>query len=164
MATKAAREGGMAAKFAGVSLIGFVVDAALLHLGVGLGLGAAWARLISLAAAMQVTFTLNGLHTFQCLDRKKIVHQWAGYMAATGFGNFCNYWIFVTLVSLHWPVVSGHMFALAVGSFTAWLINYASTRILVFGKALRDREAAGHAAVCDAGATASPGGTDISAA
>jgi putative flippase GtrA len=129
----AVREGNLALKLAGVGLIGFAVDAALLHAVVGLGLSPAWARVISLSAAMQVTFVINGLRVFRCLDRATLLRQWAGYMAASGFGNFCNYWIFVTMVSTHWWIVSNHMVALAVGSFMAWLINYVGARFVVFG-------------------------------
>ncbi len=130
----ATREGGLAIRFAAVSLVGFGVDALVLHLGVGAGLQAAWARLISLICAMQMTFVLNRLLVFHGLQRGKLWRQWVAYMAAGGFGNFCNYWIFVTLVSTHWPVISNHLFALASGSFTAWMINYMGCRFLVFGR------------------------------
>jgi len=129
-----AKERRLVMKYAGVSLIGFCVDAAILHTLVELGMAAAWARLISLTCAMHVTFVINGLHVFRELDRKRLPRQWAGYMLTNAFGNFCNYWIFVTLVSTHWPVVSNHLFALGVGSLTAWATNYASTRFFVFRK------------------------------
>ena len=121
-------------KFGAVGLIGLAVDAALLRTGVALGLSAAVARIISLFFAMQVTFLINGVHVFRCLERARWPRQWAGYMTANGVGNFCNYWIFVALVSTHWRIVSDHLFALVVGSFSAYLINYGATRLLVFGK------------------------------
>jgi putative flippase GtrA len=95
---------------------------------------------VSLACAMQVTFVLNGLHVFGGLERRYLPRQWLAYMASNGFGNFCNYWIFVTLVSLHWRVVSNHLFALAAGSVCAWLLNYLATRFWVFRR--RPRQAA----------------------
>ena len=131
----AAAEGRLVGKYVGVSLIGFVTDASLLHIGVALGLQPAWARLISLFCAMQLTFLLNGLHVFRGLDRKRLPHQWLSYMVSNGFGNFCNYWIFVTMVSTRWPVVSNHLVAIGAGSLTAWVINYTSTRFFVFRKA-----------------------------
>jgi putative flippase GtrA len=129
------REAGLAMKFAGVSLIGFVTDAGLLHILVAAGVAPAGARGISLFCAMQVTFVINGVHVFRCLDRKRWPHQWACYMAANGFGNFCNYWIFVTLVSLHRPLASDPLFAVAAGSFCAWMINFIGARFLVFREA-----------------------------
>ncbi len=123
-----------AAKFAAVSLVGFGTDALLLHLGMGAGLSPAWARVVSLGCAMQVTFLLNGLQVFRCLKRAELPRQWVSYMGGTAVGNFCNYGIFVTLVSTHWPVVSAPLFALVVGAATAWMINYSCARLLVFGR------------------------------
>ncbi len=131
------REARLAAKYSAVSLTGFAIDAALLQLGLHLGLAPAWARLISIICAMQATFVINGLFVFRRLDLSRLAGQWAGYMATNGFGNFCNYWIFLTLVSLHWRVVSTPLFALTMGSICAWAINYATTRWLVFGGACR---------------------------
>ncbi len=128
------RESLLCLKHMGVSLVGFGVDAVLLHLCVRAGMEAAWARLISLLCAMQVTFVLNGLHVFKSLERRHLPRQWLAYMASNGLGNICNYWIFVTLVSLHWGLVSNPLFALGVGSLSAWVINYATARLLVFRK------------------------------
>lgn len=127
-------EAGMALRFAGVGLIGFLVDAVLLRVGIDLGLGAAGSRAISLICAMQITFAINGLLVFRCLTLRKLAGQWAGYMIANGFGNLCNYVIFLSLVSSHWPVISLPLVALVAGSIAAYLINYAGTRLLVFGK------------------------------
>ncbi|MBV9511427.1 MAG: GtrA family protein [Caulobacteraceae bacterium] len=129
------RERRLLVKYAGVSLAGFAVDVCLLRLATRLGLEPAWARVISLFCAMQVTFVLNGLHVFGALRLASFPRQWAGYMTTNGFGNLCNYWIFVTMVSTHWPVVSNPMAALAAAAFCAWLLNYGSTRFLVFRRA-----------------------------
>jgi putative flippase GtrA len=134
-----AKERRLVLRYAGVSLIGFVADATVLHLFIELGMAPAWARLISLAFAMHVTFVLNGLHVFRQLDRKRLPRQWGGYMATNAFGNFCNYWIFVTLVSTHWRVIANPLFALAVGSFTAWVMNFAATRYVVFRRVAEER-------------------------
>ena len=126
------REFRLALHFGGVGMIGFCVDAGLLRLGLALGLAAWAARIVSLFMAMQATFTINGLFVFRSLERGKILRQWSGYMLANGLGNFCNYWIFLTLVSTHWPAVSNRYFALAIGSLSAWAINFAGTRLFVF--------------------------------
>lgn len=132
----AVREGRLAAKFAGVSLIGFATDAIILHIGIWAGMQPAWVRVVSLICAMQVTFVINGLHVFRSLDRTRWPQQWARYMAANGSGNLCNFWIFVTLVSTHWPVIAWPLVALSVGSFAAWMINFTGTRLFVFGEAI----------------------------
>jgi putative flippase GtrA len=118
--------------FGGVGLVGLCIDAGLLRLGLGLGLAAWVARIISLSVAMQATFAINGLGVFRSLERARLLRQWSGYMMTNGFGNFCNYWIFLTLVSTHWPVMSNHYVALTFGSACAWLINFTGTRLMVF--------------------------------
>jgi putative flippase GtrA len=131
------REVRTAARFAAVGLVGFAVDAALLRIGLGLGLSPAIARVVSLVCAMHATFTINGLFVFRCLTLAKLPRQWAGYMLANGLGNFCNYWVFVTLVSLHMRLFSNIYFALTAGSLVAYSINFAATRLFVFGRARR---------------------------
>ena len=126
-------EAGMAVKFAAVGLLGLLTDVILLRLGMTVGLSAAMARAISLLCAMQVTFAINSVAVFRCLTPKKLARQWAGYMVTNGFGNFCNYWIFVSLVSFHRPFVSNPYVALPVGAAAAYVINYAGARLLVFG-------------------------------
>ncbi len=123
-----------ALRFAGVGLIGLAIDAALLRAGMAVGLPAAVARAVSLFFAMQVTFAINGTLVFHCLTAKKLAGQWAAYMIANGLGNLCNYWIFLTLVSSHWRVIANPYVALVAGSICAYLINYAGTRLLVFGR------------------------------
>jgi putative flippase GtrA len=123
---------GLALRYSAVSLIGYAVDVTLLHLGLKAGLEADWARVISLVCAMHVTFLINGLVIFRRLRREHLARQWLSYMATNGFGNFCNYWIFLTLVSTHWPLVAVPTVALTAGSIAAWIINYSSTRFFVF--------------------------------
>ena len=132
----ARRELTSALMFGAVGCLGFVTDATLLKLGIHFGLEPAWARAFSLLSAMQVTFLVNGLLVFRCLKPGRLPHQWAGYMLANSLGNVANYFIFLAFVSSRWPVISDHLVALAAGSFTAWMVNYAGTRFLVFGKAM----------------------------
>lgn len=129
-----AQEAGLAIKFAAVGLVGLAVDAILLKAGLALHLGAAWARLISLTLAMQVTFAINRTHVFRGCEHEGLLRQWCAYMATNGLGNFCNYWIFVTLSSLHGRLVSEPFVALPISAFSAYLINYAGVRLVVFGR------------------------------
>ena len=122
-----------ALKYCCVSLLGFAVDAAILRLGLAFG-APAWVRVVSLICAMQVTFMVNGLLVFRTLTWKTLPRQWLSYMLTNGFGNFWNYWIFVTLVSLHWAIISDPMVALCGGAFIAWMMNFLCARFLVFGK------------------------------
>ncbi len=125
------------AKFTGVALIGFVVSAAVLHLALEAGLRPWVARLIALLLAMHVTFLINGRFVFRALTRQRFLGQWAAYVANSAFGNFCNYWVFVTLESTHRPVIGNPYVALLAGSVTAWAINFTGARFVVFGGAAR---------------------------
>jgi putative flippase GtrA len=129
---RALNEAKLALKFAAVSLLGFGVDAVVLSIALRCGLEPAWARLISLFCAMQVTFVINRRHVFRAHEAGSVAWQWLRYMGSNGVGNACNYWIFVTMVSTHWPVVAAPMVALAAGSFAAWLINFLCNRYFVF--------------------------------
>jgi putative flippase GtrA len=101
------------------------------------GLEPAWARVVSLACAVNATFVVNGLVVFRGLKSgREFARQWLTYVATNAFGNLCNYWIFVTLVSLHHPVASAPSVALCAAAASAWAINYAAARLLVFGAGL----------------------------
>jgi putative flippase GtrA len=133
LAVPAPRRRRLLAKFTGVALIGFAVSAVILHLGLEAGLRPWAARLVALLCAMNVTFVINGRFVFRALTRRRFFAQWAAYLANSTFGNFCNYWVFVTLESTHRPVIGNPYVALLAGSATAWAINFTGARFAVFG-------------------------------
>lgn len=137
----ATREHRLMGKYSLVAAVGFTTDASVLHLGLALHIEPAFARAISLITAMHVTFLINGLLVFKCLNRRSWPIQWGAYMLTNGFGNLCNYFVFVTLASLHDRVWSNHWLGLVAGGLTAWAINYTSARLLVFyeGRPLHHR-------------------------
>lgn len=120
-----------------MALIGFAVSALILHLGLEAGLRPWVARLIALLCAMHVTFLINGRFVFRAITRKRFFAQWGAYAANSAFGNFCNYWVFVTLESTHRPVIGETYVALLAGSITAWAINFTGARLIVFGGGVR---------------------------
>jgi putative flippase GtrA len=131
-----AREIRLAAKFGLVSVIGFAVDAGVLHLGIDVGLGRPAARLISLAIALQITFALSRRLVFTTPGQGSLAGHWWRYMIANSFGGLCNFGVFVGLTALKWPLISGLWVALALSSGAAYVINYAGTRLFVFGRDL----------------------------
>lgn len=129
------REGLTALKFAAVGGLGFLTDVSVLHLGLHvLRLSPFEARAISLACAMQVTFLVNGLVVFRCLDRGGWPRQWLGYMATNGLGNLINYLVFAGLVASRLPQVSRNGWALVIGSVLAYAFNFLCVRLVVFGR------------------------------
>ena len=121
------------AKFTGAALVGFAFSAVALHLGLQAGLRGWAARLIALLLAMHVTFLINGRFTFNALTRARFLPLWGTYVANSAVGNFCNYFVFLTLRSTHRPVISNTDVAFLAGSVTAWAINFLGARYLVFG-------------------------------
>jgi len=121
-------------KFSGVAMIGLAVSALVLHLSLEAGLRPWAGRLIALVIAMNVTFLINGQFVFGGLNRRRLLAQWGAYVANSAFGNFCSYWVFVTLESTHREVIGNPYVALMAGSVVAWAINFTGARIIVFGR------------------------------
>ena len=86
---------------------------------------------------MHVTFLINGRFVFRALTRRRFLAQWAAYVTNSAFGNFYNYWVFVTLESTHREVIGNPYVALLAGSIVAWAINFTGARFVVFGGAAR---------------------------
>jgi putative flippase GtrA len=114
------------------AMSGFATDALVLKVLMSLGAEAAEARAVSLVAAMQVTFLINGFFVFRRLNRRSWPRQWVRYMLTGGIANTGNYFAFVTLISLHAGVLSNRWTALGISSILAWAVNYVCTRFLVF--------------------------------
>lgn len=133
------REAGFAAKFVMAGLCGFVIDALVLHLGLNAGLSPAIARAVSILTALQLTFFINGVVIFKCLEMGNCARRWAAYMLTSGFGNACSYVIFVTLSSVHGSPLSKSWIAFPASTFAAYLINVVGARFIVFGRTVRAR-------------------------
>ncbi|HWE47266.1 MAG TPA: GtrA family protein [Caulobacteraceae bacterium] len=122
-----------ALKYSAVSMTGFATDFILLKTGLAFGLEPAWARVISLTVAMQVTFFANGFLVFRRIrHRRRAMRQWFRYVLTNAVGNGANYFIYLAFFSSRLPVISMHIVALSCGGLAAWMINYFSTRWLVF--------------------------------
>jgi putative flippase GtrA len=126
----------LAGKFAAVCVVGFLADAGALRLGLGLGLGATLARLISLALSLQITFGLSQWLVFHPTGQGTLFGHWWRYMVANTFGGLCNLWIFVALMGRERLGAAGPWAALVLSSGAAFLINYAGTRLFVYGRDL----------------------------
>lgn len=119
--------------FTGASLVGFVFSALTMHLALEAGARPWLARLLGMLVAMNLAFLLNGRFTFGGLTRERCLPLWAAYMANSGFGNLCNYLVFLALTSSRWPLISQVDVAFVAGAMTAWGINFLGARYLVFG-------------------------------
>jgi putative flippase GtrA len=129
-----AGEVALATKFALACLIAFFADITAFRIGLDIGLGARLARVAALFIALQVSFALSRWLVFGVDRRGPIFQEWGRFMLANGLGSFCNLSLFVSLLALKAPVISGRWTALVISSSLAYFINYAGTRLFVYGR------------------------------
>ena len=135
------RELNLAIRFAGVSFVGFAADALVLKGGLFLGLGAEISRIASLLVGLQVTFFLSRWLVFNDNPPRTLRRDWWRFLVANTFGSLCNLAIFVAMTRAPWPDLpdpwpdpSAPWVALVVSAGAAYLINYAGTRLFVYGR------------------------------
>ena len=127
-------------RFAGAGVAGLVVDAGVLYLMMGLGLGWAPARVLSFLAAVWATWQLNRRYTFEA-SGASAWRQWWRYLLAMSGGGLVNYAAYsaVMLYAAHWwplhlPISLLPLFAVAVGSLAGMAVNFASAKFFVFSR------------------------------
>jgi len=121
-------------RFALVGAAGFLVDAAVLALGLQvLGLGKYLARLISFLCAATFTWAMNRRFTFaQTAAADGQAREWARFVAVNGVGGLINYGTYAALVAFADTPFSNPFVALAFGSLTGLVFNFFGSKHLVF--------------------------------
>jgi len=119
-------------RFAGVGVIGFVVDAGVLWLGLQLGLGYLTGRAASFLAAVWATWQLNRRFTFAGARSSGTWREWWRYLAAMSVGGSVNYCVYSLAILTLPHTVLLPFICVAVGSFAALAVNFASARWWVF--------------------------------
>ncbi|TCZ57994.1 GtrA family protein [Roseicella aquatilis] len=119
-------------RFGLVGVVGFVVDAAVLTLGIMLGSGPWLGRVLSYVAAASTTFALNRIWTFRRTTRVRPVLQWALFLAVNLVGFAFNYGTYALLIAFV-PVVAAHpVLGVAAGSLAGMVGNFVLSRRFVF--------------------------------
>lgn len=119
-------------RFGVVGTVGFVVDAAVLTLGLQAGLGPWLGRALSYLAGATTTFSLNRAWTFRQAGRGGVVRQWAVFLLVNLLGFACNYATYAALITLS-PLVAAHpVLGVAAGSLAGLVGNFAMSRRFVF--------------------------------
>ena len=121
------------ARFAVIGIVGFGIDASVLHL---LVTQAGWspftARTLSFPPALTATFLLNRSWTFRAL-RLPPAQAYGAYTIIQLVGALLNLLVFFLCVLLvpilyDWPLIP-----LAIGAGAALVFNFTASRRLVFG-------------------------------
>jgi putative flippase GtrA len=119
-------------RFGVVGVAGFVVDAAVLTLGLALGLGPWIGRVVSYVAAASTTFALNRAWTYRTAPRDAVARRWAVFLTVNLIGFVCNYGAYAALIATVPLVAANPVLGVAAGSLAGMLGNFLLTRRYVF--------------------------------
>jgi putative flippase GtrA len=123
-------EGRMFLLFAAIGAAAFVFDATMLKIFMGLSLGPALGRVLSLFLSMNFTFVVNRKVTFAKYRGRPLAQQWALYMAANSLGAGINYLVYLVLIA---SLLAGRPFlAVAAGSIAGLAFNFTASRLTAF--------------------------------
>jgi putative flippase GtrA len=122
------------ARFLGVGIVGFLVDAALLTLLFrGLEANIYLARACSFGSATLVTWSLNRRYTFGTPHaRVSVTGEYVRYLAVQALGALTNLACFSFLIEQFKWMKLVPILPLAVGAVFGLAINYLGSRFLVF--------------------------------
>ncbi|MBK1657597.1 GtrA family protein [Paracraurococcus ruber] len=122
-------------RFGVVGTVGFLVDAAVLMLGIALGLGPWLGRALSYLVGATTTFTLNRLWTFRHAPRAASVgRQWVLFLLVNLVGFACNYGTYAALIAFVPVVAANPVLGVAAGSIAGLAGNFVLSRRFVFGQ------------------------------
>jgi len=114
-------------RFGLIGVLGFLVDAGVLHLLVSLlGANLFLARLCSFTCAATTTWAINRVFTFSAIPRlrREMLAEWAAYFAASIGGGCINYLAFALLVYLSSSFRALPSAAVAIGTLAGTSFNF----------------------------------------
>jgi putative flippase GtrA len=123
--------------FAVVGVIGFVVDASILYLGIFIGLGLRLGRVFSYLAAVTTTWALNRIFTFKAPSHRGLWSEWAHFSVSQLGGAAANLGVYYLLIHISVLVATHPVLGVAAGSLSGLIINYVVARVFVFGRGIR---------------------------
>ena len=112
--------------FASAGVAGFVVDAAVLALGLHMGLPAWAARIPSFVSAVLTTWTINRRRTFK-VSRPPSFREFGAYLAAMSVGMSANLSIYTLCLWLGFGGLTSLVFASAGGM----VANYRGAKVVL---------------------------------
>lgn len=120
-------------RFGVVGVVGFVVDAAVLTLGLHAGTGPWFGRVLSYVAAATVTFGLNRAWTFRAAGRSRsMVRDWGLFLVVNLVGFACNYGTYAAMIAGVAVMREHPVLAVAAGSIAGMAGNFILSRRYVF--------------------------------
>ena len=116
--------------FAVAGATGFVVDAAILSVGLAFGMPPWAARVPSFLAAVATTWIINRSLTFRTAQRPSW-REFLRYLAAMSFGLAVNYTVFLLVIwasdiASAWPIL-----ALVPATLAGMVLNFITSRLIL---------------------------------
>jgi putative flippase GtrA len=118
--------------FGVVGIVGFLIDASVLHVCVALGSGLYLGRMLSYLTSVTSTWTLNRRYTFGAPRGTSLLREWARYAVSQLSGAAVNLSTYALLVSMSAVCAAYPVLAVAAGSLAGMLINYSVARSFIF--------------------------------
>lgn len=112
--------------------IGFVVDVLVLYVAVALGAGVYLGRVASFFCATFATWQVNRNFAFAAARSASLWVEWWRYVLAVLGGGLVNYLIFSLVVATLPPGPLLPLISVAAGSIGGMVVNFVSTKLLVF--------------------------------
>ncbi len=126
-------------RFAFVGALGFLVDLAMLWVGLDLlGLDVYLARLLCFAVTVTFTWALNRHLTFgdrRARDLAGMAREWLKFVSVNAIGLAVNYAVYAALVTWGEGWLASPYVAAGCGSIAGLGFNYLASSRLVFGAA-----------------------------
>jgi putative flippase GtrA len=120
-------------RFAGIGALGFFVDAGVLTLAHGAGLGLYLSRAFSFLSAVTFTWLCNRRYTFfKEAQSPPTLREWARFAATNAVGGAVNLLTYAVLVSMIDLFAERPVLAVGVGSVAGLLFNFLGSRAFVF--------------------------------
>jgi putative flippase GtrA len=126
------KTGRQIALFGAVGVVGFLVDAGVLHVAVAVGLGLYIGRAVSFLCAVSVTWILNRRFTFQGASNGSALSQWGRFVVSQLSGAAINLGVYAALVRFSALVAQYPSLGVAIGSLSGLLVNFSVARAFVF--------------------------------
>jgi len=120
------------ASFGVVGIIGFLIDAGVLYVALGLGLGLYLGRAVSYTVAVTGTWILNRRYTFRKASSGKLFHEWLRFGISQLSGAAVNLGVYAMLVHTFPWAARYPVLGVAAGSLSGLLVNFSVARAYVF--------------------------------
>lgn len=119
-------------RFGLVGAVGFLVDAGVLQALLSLGWDRVGARAVAIPVAVFATWVLNRSFTFPEAQSGPAVRSLLRYAGVSAVGAAVNFLVYTALVLASAAMARQPLWALAIGSVVAMLVNYLGSRHYAF--------------------------------